>query len=215
MECAVSILQSSSAIVEPWPVPQVNVSKLLQVEAAKRAKDWTLGTASFDEVLARLNSEASTAKPASCDLKEQLTVERKLKKRKKKAKTELVGKQMTEPSARDSMHAGALGPMGMEVDQDMSKSVSAALHASGGVGLCAAITAAARDSPDHSSEAVGGVPAVPASGASHLARFARRRAGKDVRSYSSQVGSPYNGGPLPRCTPCWCRETPKAGFVCT
>lgn len=145
-----------------------------QVEAAKQARDWTLGMAAFDRVLAALNQSATP--PAGGTSPAPVAPAGKAPKKKRR-------------QAGIAPDAGAAGesPVERKVRRKAARESAAAFNAeqeaaqesanaeAAGVSAPAAVLR-----PDPSAPKA----AMLRAGGSHLARFTRRRSGKDARSYS-------------------------------
>ena len=131
---------------------------VLQAEAARKAKDWTVGMAAYDQVLAKLKNVGSP--PASNPALPEVG---KTKKRKQTVVCALRPKSGTKKlksSKEECVPA-------LDVTANNEE------------------TAVLEDSGSHA-EATAKVDIAIAARASHLARFGRRRAGKNVRRYATR-----------------------------
>ena len=131
---------------------------VLQAEAARKAKDWTVGMAAYDQVLAKLKNVGSP--PASVAASPEVG---KTKKRKQTSATAL------------PLTSGT---------KKVKSSKEEYVDASVGTADKAEKTAVLGDNSSHAKELAKAETAIAAR-ASHLARFGRRRAGKNVRRYAT------------------------------
>lgn len=129
----------------------------LQAEAARKAKDWTVGMVAYDQVLAKLKNVGSPSAPASALPDSSLPDAGKTKKRKDTSSDTLRLTKGTKKlkSSRETVKSS--------VDETASRAMEIA------------------DPADSHAEAIADTQEAMAAKASHLARFGRRRAGKNVR----------------------------------
>ena len=142
---------------------------MLQAEARRQAKDWTVGMAAYDLVLAKL---ANASSQPSAD--EECAEQGKSKKR----------KQASSGNEQSSNAAAAMPPAKISKKKKLSSSTEASIgrgdEAAAGQKAAGAAALERSSSP---AEGGGAAEQAAAAKASHTARFSRRRAGKNVRRY--------------------------------
>ena len=143
------------SLLSRWAHYQQNA---LQAEAARKAKDWTVGMAAYDQVLAKLKNVGS---PPALDSAEPDGT--KTKKRKQPTASAL-------PQAKGKKKQKGIEEASVPMSEETAGK--------------AAEKAALAGESSHA-EAVAKAENAIAARASHTARFGRRRAGKNVRRYAA------------------------------
>ncbi len=146
----------------------------LQAEAARKAKDWTVGMAAYDQVLAKLKNV--TSPPATDTATPEMDMNKK-RKHSKVSESEGCGDADAGQSAKGKKKAKS----SKEASIPEQGIVSAAEEI-----LNFADTALLAGSGSRA-EAVAKAETATVARASHLARFGRRRAGKNVQRYDSRL----------------------------
>jgi len=148
----------------------------LQAEAARKAKDWTVGMAAYDQVLAKLKNVTST--PATD--KNVATPEMDMNKKRKHSKvseSEGCGDADAGQSAKCKKKLKSSKEASMP-EQDIASAAEEILNFADTAPLAGSSSRAVAVAVAVAEKAI-------VARASHLARFGRRRAGKNVQRYTS------------------------------
>lgn len=146
-----------------------------QVEAAKQARDWTLGMAAFDRVLAALNQSATPPAGGTAPAPVAPAGKASKKKRRQAGMAPDAGAAGESPAVQRKVRRKAARESAAAVNAEEEAAQESANAEAAGASAPAAVLR-----PDPSAPKA----AMLRAGGSHLARFTRRRIGKDARSYS-------------------------------